>query len=96
MRDAPLQLCRGLDPCPSPSLPVRGRVSPPSRHTAERLSLLQVKNVANGASVQDETATLAYSEKPTSPITAPPYSPPSYSYPPQNEYYPSGTYSSRG
>ncbi|NXX44527.1 OCLN protein, partial [Tricholaema leucomelas] len=55
-----------------------------------------VKNVADGASLQDETATLAYSEKPTSPITAPPYSPPSYSYPPQNGYYPSGTYSSRG
>ncbi|NXL09087.1 OCLN protein, partial [Mesembrinibis cayennensis] len=55
-----------------------------------------VKNVADGASVQDETATLAYSEKPTSPITAPPYSPPSYSYPPQNGYYPSGTYSSQG
>ncbi|NXL67708.1 OCLN protein, partial [Chordeiles acutipennis] len=55
-----------------------------------------VKNVADGASVQDETATLAYSEKPTSPITAPPYSPPSYSSPPQNGYYPSGTYSSRG
>ncbi|NXJ96449.1 OCLN protein, partial [Corythaixoides concolor] len=55
-----------------------------------------VKNVADGASVQDDTATLAYSEKPTSPITAPPYSPPSYSYPPQNGYYPSGTYSSRG
>ncbi|NXG73023.1 OCLN protein, partial [Baryphthengus martii] len=55
-----------------------------------------VKNVGDGTSVQDETATLAYSEKPTSPITAPPYSPPSYSYPPQNGYYPSGTYSSRG
>ncbi|NXN99433.1 OCLN protein, partial [Rhinopomastus cyanomelas] len=55
-----------------------------------------VKNVADGTSVQDETATLAYSEKPTSPITAPPYSPPSYSYPPQNGYYPSGTYSSQG
>ncbi|NWI25076.1 OCLN protein, partial [Sula dactylatra] len=55
-----------------------------------------VKNVADGASVQDETATLAYSEKPTSPIAAPPYSPPSYSYAPQNGYYPSGTYSSRG
>ncbi|NXQ79178.1 OCLN protein, partial [Nyctibius grandis] len=55
-----------------------------------------VKNVADGASVQDETATLAYSEKPTSPITAPPYSPPSYTYAPQNGYYPTGTYSSRG
>ncbi|NXP46585.1 OCLN protein, partial [Heliornis fulica] len=33
-----------------------------------------VKNVAGGTSVQDETATLAYSEKPTSPVTAPPYS----------------------
>ncbi|XP_065714436.1 occludin [Patagioenas fasciata] len=55
-----------------------------------------VKNVADGASVQDETATLAYSEKPTSPVTAPPYSPPSYSYPPQNGYYTAGTYSSRG
>ncbi|KAK2541883.1 Ocln [Columba livia] len=55
-----------------------------------------VKNVADGASVQDETATLAYSEKPTSPITAPPYSPPSYSYPPQNGYYPARTYSSQG
>lgn len=55
-----------------------------------------MKNVADGASVQDETATLAYSEKPMSPVTAPPYSPPSYSYPPQNGYYPSGTYSSRG
>ncbi|XP_075300198.1 occludin [Opisthocomus hoazin] len=55
-----------------------------------------VKNVADGASVQDETATLAYSEKPTSPITAPPYSPPSYSYPPQNGYCPPGTYSSQG
>ncbi|XP_010006521.1 PREDICTED: occludin, partial [Chaetura pelagica] len=55
-----------------------------------------VKNVADGASVQDETATLAYSEKPTSPITAPPYSPPSYSCAPQNGYYPPGTYSSRG
>ncbi|KAM6310892.1 occludin [Podargus strigoides] len=55
-----------------------------------------VKNVADGASVQDETATLAYSEKPTSPVTAPPYSPPSYSYPPQNGYYPSATYSSQG
>lgn len=52
--------------------------------------------MADGASMQDETATLAYSEKPTSPIAAPPYSPPSYSYPPQNGYYPSGTYSSRG
>lgn len=57
----------------------------------------QVKNVADGASVQDETATLAYSEKPTSPINAPPYSAPSYSYaPPNTAYYPSGTYSSRG
>ncbi|NXT77496.1 OCLN protein, partial [Zapornia atra] len=55
-----------------------------------------VKNVAGGTSVQDETATIAYSEKPTSPITAPPYSPPSYSYHPQNGYYPSGTYSSQG
>ncbi|NXH17979.1 OCLN protein, partial [Bucco capensis] len=57
-----------------------------------------VKNVADGASVQDETATLAYSEKPTSPpITAPPYSPPSYSSPPHNGYSPhNGTYSSRG
>ncbi|NXE28782.1 OCLN protein, partial [Ardeotis kori] len=54
-----------------------------------------VKNVANGASMQDETATLAYSEKPTNPIAAPPYSPPSYSYPPQDGYYPSGTYSGR-
>ncbi|NXF70885.1 OCLN protein, partial [Sclerurus mexicanus] len=54
-----------------------------------------VKNVTDGASAQDETATLAYSEKPTSPITAPPYSPPSYS-PPVNGYYPSGTYSTRG
>ncbi|NXT22531.1 OCLN protein, partial [Syrrhaptes paradoxus] len=51
-----------------------------------------VKNVADGASVQDETATLAYSEKPT----APPYSPPSYSYAPQNGYYPPGTYSTQG
>lgn len=57
----------------------------------------QVKNVADGASVQDETATLAYSEKPTSPVNAPPYSAPSYSYaPPNTAYYPSGTYSSRG
>lgn len=57
----------------------------------------QVKNVADGASVQDETATLAYSEKPTSPVNAPPYSAPSYSYaPPNTSYYPSGTYSSRG
>lgn len=71
-------------------------VCPRPWHTAEELSLLQVKNVADGASLQDETATLAYSEKPTSPITAPPYSPPSYTYPPQNGYYPSGTYSSRG
>ncbi|NWS78486.1 OCLN protein, partial [Crotophaga sulcirostris] len=55
-----------------------------------------VKNVADGASVQDETATLAYSEKLTSPTTAPPYSPPAYSSAPQNGYYPSGTYSSRG
>lgn len=56
-----------------------------------------MKNVADGASVQDETATLAYSEKPTSPINAPPYSAPSYSYaPPNTAYYPSGTYSSRG
>ncbi|KAM6235821.1 occludin isoform 2-T3 [Porphyrio hochstetteri] len=55
-----------------------------------------VKNVAGGTSMQDETATIAYSEKPTSPITAPPYSPPSYSYHPQNGYYPSGTYSSQG
>lgn len=56
-----------------------------------------VKNVADGASVQDETATLAYSEKPTSPVNAPPYSAPSYSYvPPNTAYYPSGTYSSRG
>ncbi|NXX76829.1 OCLN protein, partial [Urocolius indicus] len=55
-----------------------------------------VKNVADGTSVHDETATLAYSEKPTSPITAPPYSPPAYSYTPQNGYYPSGTYSSQG
>ncbi|XP_050177128.1 occludin [Myiozetetes cayanensis] len=54
-----------------------------------------VKNVTDGASAQDETATLAYSEKPTSPITAPPYSPPSYS-PPPNGYYPSGTYSTHG
>lgn len=69
---------------------------PPSWHRAELLSPLQVKNVADGASVQDETATLAYSEKPTSPITAPPYSPPSYSYPPQNGYYPARTYSSQG
>lgn len=36
----------------------------------------QVKNVADVASTHDETATLAYSEKPTSPIHAPasPYS----------------------
>lgn len=54
--------------------------------------LLQVKNVADGASVQDETATLAYSEKPTSPVAAPPYS---YVPPPSAGYYPSGTYSSR-
>lgn len=52
-----------------------------------------VKNVADGASVQDETATLAYSEKPTSPVAAPPYS---YVPPPSAGYYPSGTYSSRG
>ena len=78
--------------CPTAAVPV----SPRSRHPAEPLSPLQVKNVADGASVQDETATLAYSEKPTSPITAPPYSPPSYSYPPQNGYCPPGTYSSQG
>lgn len=52
-----------------------------------------MKNVADGASVQDETATLAYSEKPTSPVTAPPYS---YVPPPNTSYCPSGTYSSRG
>ncbi|XP_062452472.1 occludin [Rhea pennata] len=45
-----------------------------------------VKNVADGASVQDETATLAYSEKPTSPVHAPPYSAPSYSSVPQGGY----------
>lgn len=88
---------RPVSPCATVRAPLKGgRVSPPSRHTAEHLFLLQVKNVADGASMQDETATLAYSEKPTSPIAAPPYSPPSYSYPPQNGYYPSGTYSSRG
>ncbi|XP_025971783.1 occludin [Dromaius novaehollandiae] len=44
--------------------------------------------VKNVASVQDETATLAYSEKPTSPIQALPYSAPSYGYAPQNGYCP--------
>lgn len=83
----------GHAPCPPLG---GGRVSPLSPRAAERHPPPQVKNVADGASVQDETATLAYSEKPTSPITAPPYSPPSYSYAPQNGYYPSGTYSSRG
>lgn len=70
-------------------------VPPPPPLSTSRCS--QVKNVADGASVQDETATLAYLEKPTSPINAPPYSAPSYSYaPPNTAYYPSGTYSSRG
>ncbi|NXA42944.1 OCLN protein, partial [Eudromia elegans] len=50
-----------------------------------------VKNVADGTSVQDDTATLAYSEKPGSPVQAPPYSAPSYGYPPplaHNDYAP--------
>ncbi|XP_062490360.1 occludin [Pezoporus occidentalis] len=55
-----------------------------------------VKNVADGTSVQDETATLAYSEKPMSPVTALPYSPPAYSYSPQDRLYPPGTYSTHG
>ncbi|NWV65402.1 OCLN protein, partial [Malurus elegans] len=55
-----------------------------------------VKNVSGGTSVQDETATVAYSEKGASPVTAPPYSPPSYSDPPQNGFGPPGTLSTRG
>lgn len=99
--------CSGVSPTPwdgdqRPHVPrsvLCSRVGECPHRPGTRLStsiLLQVKNVADGASMQDETATLAYSEKPTSPIAAPPYSPPSYSYPPQNGYYPSGTYSSRG
>ncbi|KYO28260.1 occludin [Alligator mississippiensis] len=44
----------------------------------------QVKNVANGTSTHDETATLAYSEKPTSPVHA---APSAYSYPPPPSTY---------
>ncbi|XP_053855398.1 occludin [Vidua macroura] len=42
-----------------------------------------VKNVSGGTSVPDEAATVAYSEKGGTPGPAPPYSPPSYSDPPQ-------------
>ncbi|XP_074834069.1 occludin-like [Carettochelys insculpta] len=49
-----------------------------------------VKNMAEGTSLPDETATLAYSEKPTSPGPA---GAGAYSYPPrENGYYPSETY----
>ncbi|KAM4759359.1 LOW QUALITY PROTEIN: occludin-like [Cyanocitta cristata] len=50
-----------------------------------------VKNVSGGASVPDEAATVAYSEKAASPALAPPYSPPSYSDPPQNGFGPPPT-----
>ncbi|XP_059725898.1 occludin isoform X2 [Haemorhous mexicanus] len=43
----------------------------------------EVKNVSGGASVPDEAATIAYSEKGGTPGPAPPYSPPLYSDPPQ-------------
>ncbi|XP_068030034.1 occludin isoform X2 [Anomalospiza imberbis] len=43
----------------------------------------EVKNVSGGTSVPDEAATVAYSEKGGTPGPAPPYSPPSYSDPPQ-------------
>lgn len=85
--------CTGVSPATRDGDSVPGATVPPL--SPSRCS--QVKNVADGASVQDETATLAYSEKPTSPVNAPPYSAPSYSYvPPNTAYYPSGTYSSRG
>lgn len=48
------------------------------------LTASQVKNVANGTSTHDETATLAYSEKPTSPVHA---APSAYSYPPPPSTY---------
>uniref|UniRef100_A0A8C3HEC1 Occludin n=1 Tax=Chrysemys picta bellii TaxID=8478 RepID=A0A8C3HEC1_CHRPI len=49
-----------------------------------------VKNVAEGASIQDETATLAYSEKPISPVNAPASA---YGYPrKENGYYASEAY----
>ncbi|NXG39957.1 OCLN protein, partial [Dromaius novaehollandiae] len=63
-------------------LPGRVRLGVP--RAAAGLSTSRSPQVKNVASVQDETATLAYSEKPTSPIQALPYSAPSYGYAPQN------------
>uniref|UniRef100_A0A8C3XQQ2 OCEL domain-containing protein n=1 Tax=Chelydra serpentina TaxID=8475 RepID=A0A8C3XQQ2_CHESE len=71
------------DPSIAPSPPPRAARG--HRGSRTPLAAFQVKNVAEGASMHDETATLAYSEKPISPVNAPASA---YGYPrKENGYY---------
>lgn len=87
---AKVELRAERDPSITPSPPKAAR-----RHRGSRtpLAAFQVKNVAEGASMHDEMATLAYSEKPMSPVNAPASA---YGYPrTENGYYAPEAYNPR-